>query len=362
MKKTARKSELAARTLGDPRWNDVVSRNADKDGNFVYSVETTEVYCRPSCGGRTPAPENVRFFDNNAEAEAAGYRPCLRCRPDLPPQGERHAAMIADLCRRMESAETPPGLKELAEMAGMSMFHIHRIFKAVTGVTPKAYMSEVQNRRMRDNLAMERSITAAIYNSGYGSSSRFYEHSNRRLGMTPKSFRRGGADASIVFSVTTCWLGFVLVAASEKGVCAITMGEKSEPLVKELYAMFPDAELISGDEKFDAMIAKVVSFIEQPGAGLDLPLDVRGTAFQHRVWKALLDIPSGMTVSYAELAKRIGRPKAIRAVTQACDANKLAVAIPCHRVVRSDGELSGYRWELKRKKALIKKEKEFAAP
>lgn len=360
MTRNDKKAEQAERTRNDPRWRDVVARNAEKDGTFVYSVESTGVYCRPSCGGRTPAPENVRFNTDNASAEAAGYRACLRCRPDLPPLAERQAAAVADLCRKMEEAETAPGLRELAEMSGMSMFHLHRVFKAVTGVTPKAYMNAIKSRRMRDNLASKRTITAAIYSSGYGSSSRFYEQSGRRLGMMPKAFRRGGANASIVFSVAECWLGFVLVAASGKGVCAITMGEKREPLIKELYAMFPDAELIAGDKDFDALIVRVVAFVEQPGIGLELPLDVRGTAFQHRVWKALLDIPCGETVSYAELAQRIGSPKSVRAVAQACSANKLAVAIPCHRVVRSDGELAGYRWELKRKRALIKREKEFA--
>ena len=346
----------------DQRWNDLLRRNAAKDGKFVYSVEGTGIYCQPSCGGRLPAPETVSFFDSAADAEKAGLRPCQRCRPDLPPRSERHAVMVAELCKYMEESEDSPSLQSLADMAGISMYHLHRIFKSITGVTPKAYADEVRTRKMRRNLNRKTTITAAIYNSGYGSSSRFYEQSGRRLGMTPRDFRRGGSDVSIVFSVTECWLGFVLVAASQKGICAITMGEAREPLVKELYSMFPEAESIAGDGDFDRLVARIVSFIEQPGEGLDLPLDVQGTAFQHRVWKALLAVPSGTTVSYAELAKRIGSPKAVRAVAQACDANKIAVAIPCHRVIRSDGELSSYRWEAKRKRALIEKEKEYAAP
>ncbi len=356
----AKKQEQAARTLADPRWQDIVSRNREKDGAFVYSVETTGVYCAPSCGGRRPLPENVRFHHTTSQAEAAGYRACRRCRPDVPPLAERQAGMIAALCQAMEKAETPLSLGDLAELAGVSMYHLHRTFKTVTGVTPKAYMNEVRNRRMRDNIVGKRSITAAVYSSGYGSSSRFYEQAGRRLGMQPKTFRRGGVDASIVFSVAPCWLGFVLVAASEKGVCAISMGEKRAVLIKELHSLFPEARRITGDTEFDALVRQVVSYIEQPSIGLDLPLDVRGTVFQHRVWQALRTIPSGTTVSYAELAKRIGSAKAVRAVARACAANTLAVAIPCHRVVRSDGGLAGYRWDEKRKRALLDREKKAA--
>lgn len=361
MKKNGTKTRNASRAPDEAHWRDIVGRNAAKDGIFVYSVRSTGVYCQPSCASRTPARENVRIHDSSDDAEREGFRACRRCRPDLPPRSERHAAIVADLCRRMEDSDEPLGLRDLAEAAGMSMYYLHRVFKSIIGVTPKAYADEVRNRRMRSNLGRRGStVTSAIYGSGYGSSSRFYEKSTRRLGMTPTNFRRGGANASIVFSVAECWLGHVLVAASEKGICAITMGGKPEPLIQELHSMFPGAESISGDRDFDRLVAKVVSYIERPVAGLDLPLDVQGTAFQQRVWKALLDIPSGTTVSYAELAGRIGSPRAVRAVARACASNRLAVAIPCHRVVRSDGGLSGYRWEEKRKKALLGKEKELA--
>ena len=342
--------------LSDPRYASVVARDPKADGQFFYSVKTTGVYCRPSCGSRTPRPENVGFFLTTAEAENAGFRPCKRCKPDQPSLGDQHAELVASLCRQIESAETPPSLEMLAQTAQMSTFHLHRIFKAVTGVTPKAYAAAHRAKKVREELIRGGSVTEAIYEAGYNSNGRFYEESNQLLGMTPKNFRAGGANAVIRFAVGECSLGTILVAASERGVCAILMGDDPDALARDLQDRFPKADFIGGDAAFEQLVAKVVGFVEMPKLGLDLPLDVRGTAFQQRVWQALREIPAGSTASYAEIAQRIGAPKAVRAVAGACAANALAVAIPCHRVVRNDGSLSGYRWGVERKRALLERE------
>lgn len=344
--------------LSDPRWASVVARDPKADGQFYYSVKTTGVYCRPSCGSRTPRPENVGFFLTATEAEHAGFRPCKRCKPDQPPLAEQHAELVAGLCRQIESAETPPSLDALARAARMSTYHLHRVFKAVTGVTPKAYAAAHRANKVRDELIRRDSVTEAIYESGYNANSRFYEESNRLLGMTPTAFRGGGAKAVIRFAIGQCTLGAILVAASERGVCAILIGDDPEALARDLQDRFPKADLIGGDAEFEQLVAKVVGFVEMPKLGLDLPLDVRGTAFQQRVWQALREIPAGSTVSYTEIAQRIGSPKAVRAVAGACAANALAVAIPCHRVVRNDSNLSGYRWGVERKRALLEREAE----
>jgi len=342
----------------DPRWTALVNRDPAFDGKFVYSVKTTGVYCRPTCPSRLAKPENIAFHADCAEAEKAGFRPCLRCRPNEASLAERHAAVIAEACRRIEAAEELPVLDELARSVGMSPYHFHRLFKSVTGLTPKAYGAAHRARRVRDQLAEGKSsVTEAIYDAGFNSSSRFYETSNEVLGMTPSAFRAGGAEAEIKFAVAECSLGAILVAASEKGVCAISLGDDPEKLVHDLQDRFPKARLIGGDAEFEKLVAKVVGFVEAPAIGLDLPLDVRGTAFQERVWQALRNIPAGETASYSDIAARIGAPKAVRAVAQACAANKIAVAIPCHRVVRNDGGISGYRWGVERKQALLRRER-----
>jgi AraC family transcriptional regulator, regulatory protein of adaptative response / methylated-DNA-[protein]-cysteine methyltransferase len=350
----------AAATTSDPRWEAVLARDPAWDGRFFYSVSSTGVYCRPSCAARTARPENVRFFRTAAEAEKAGFRPCKRCRPDQPSLRERQASRVAELCRMIESAEEMPTLQDLAEAAEMSPYHLHRIFKAVTGLTPKAYGAAHRANLVRAELGAElgraETVTEAIYGAGYSSSGRFYEKSNQILGMTPSDYRGGGAGAEIRFAVGACSLGAILVAASRRGVCAISISDDPDLLVRDLQHRFPRADLVGGDSEFEQLVAKVVGFVESPALGLDLPLDIRGTAFQQRVWQALLQIPAGSTVSYTELARRIGAPKAVRAVAQACAANKLAVAIPCHRVVRNDGALSGYRWGVERKRALLERE------
>jgi len=344
---------LAAATESDPHWAQVLARDPKAEGSFVYSVRTTGVYCRPSCGARTPKPENVRFHPTAADAERAGFRPCKRCKPDQPSPAERRAELVAELCRRIESAETPPTLRELGHQAGISVFHLQRVFKAVTGLTPRGYAEAHRARRVRAELQLAPTVTEAIYGAGYGSSGRFYENSGRLLGMTPTRYRAGGADTRIRFAIGECSLGAILVAATERGVCAIFMGDDPDALARDLQDRFSRAELIGGDAGFERLVSRVVGLVEAPGREFDLPLDVRGTAFQQRVWQALREIPPGATASYADIARRIGSPKSVRAVARACGANPVAVAIPCHRVVRTDGALSGYRWGVERKRALL---------
>jgi AraC family transcriptional regulator of adaptative response/methylated-DNA-[protein]-cysteine methyltransferase len=343
-------------TTDEARWEAVKRRDRAADGVFYYSVRTTGVYCRPSCGARLPRRENVAFHQNPAAAEKAGFRPCKRCRPTEAALAERQAAAVAKACRLIERADELPSLAALAKAAGMSRFHFHRVFKQVTGVTPKAYADAHRARRVRAALGESGSVTAAIYDAGFNSSGRFYAASTDLLGMTPRDFRAGGPGAEIRFAVGQCSLGAILVAATDKGVCAITLGDDPDALVRELQDRFPKARLIGGDAEFERLVAKVVGFVEAPAQGLDLPLDLRGTAFQQRVWEALRKIPAGRTATYTEIAKRIGRPKAVRAVAAACADNPVAVAIPCHRVVRLDGNLAGYRWGIARKRALLDKE------
>jgi AraC family transcriptional regulator of adaptative response/methylated-DNA-[protein]-cysteine methyltransferase len=338
------------------RWDAVQRRDQQADGLFYYSVRSTGVYCRPSCGARPALRRNVAFHANCADAEQAGFRACLRCKPDQPPLAERHAQAVAQACRLIDSAEEALDLDSLAQACGMSRFHFHRIFKAHTGITPKAYAAAQRAQRLQQGLAKAPSVTDAIYAAGFNSSGRFYAASNGVLGMSPKAFRAGGSGASIRFAIGACSLGAILVAATDKGICAILMGDDPELLARDLQDRFPRAELRGAEADFEATVAKVVGFVESPGIGLDLPLDVRGTAFQQRVWQALRAIPSGSTVSYAELAERVGLPSGARAIAGACAANPVAVAIPCHRVVRQDGSISGYRWGVERKAALLKRE------
>jgi AraC family transcriptional regulator, regulatory protein of adaptative response / methylated-DNA-[protein]-cysteine methyltransferase len=350
-------TELAAATEQDPRWRCVVARDASADGAFVYAVKTTGVYCRPSCPSRGAKPQNVSFYASPVEAETAGFRACLRCNPNGQSSAEVNAAIVVEACRLIEESEELLKLDELAASVGMSPYYFHRLFKAITGLTPRAYGVAYRARKVRSNLADDKtSVTDAIYSAGFSSSSRFYERSNAVLGMTPTTFRQGGKNTDIRFAVGQSLLGAILVACSDKGVCAIALGDDPDALVRDLQDRFPVANLIGGDSDFERLIAQVVGFIEAPQIGFDLPLDVRGTAFQQRVWQALREIPLGQTATYTDIAMRIGEPKAARAVAQACAANRIAVAIPCHRVVRTDGSLSGYRWGVERKHALLEKE------
>ena len=343
-------------TTDEARWAAVQRRDSDADGQFWYAVRTTGVYCRPSCGARPALRANISFHVSTAAAEQAGFRPCLRCKPDQPPLAERHAALVERICRVIESAETEPDLLTLAEAANISQFHLHRIFKAHTGVTPKEYAAAQRQRRMQQNLVRQPTVTDAIYAAGFNSSGRFYATTQGALGMTPTAFRAGGKGATIRFAIAQCSLGAILVASTDVGICAILLGDDPDALARELQDRFPKAELIGAELAYEETVAKVIGLVEAPELGLDLPLDVRGTAFQQRVWQVLRTIPAGRKVSYTELAQMVGAPKSVRAVAGACAANALAVAIPCHRVVRTDGSLSGYRWGVQRKQALLERE------
>lgn len=340
----------------DPRWAAVRARDPKADGKFFYSVKTTGVYCRPSCPSRRARAENVAFHATRSAAERAGFRPCKRCKPDQPSLAAQHAALVAKICRRIESDDSALSLAALAKEARLSPYHFHRVFKAVTGLTPKAYAAAHRSRRVRSALAHSQTVTEAIFDAGFNSGGRFYANSDEVLGMTPTDYRAGGAHADIRFAVGECSLGSILVATSQKGVCAILLGDDPDQLARDLQDRFARANLIGGDKEFERLVAKIVGFVETPARGLDLPLDVRGTAFQQRVWQAVRKIPAGSTASYSDIAQRIGAPKSVRAVAQACAANAIAIAIPCHRVVRTDGALSGYRWGVERKRVLLERE------
>lgn len=336
-------------------WQAVQSRDRAADGRFVYAVRSTGVYCKPSCPSRPARRENVSFHADPAAARAAGYRACKRCKPDGA-EADGARAGIVRACRAIEAAEELPDLASLAALAGLSRFHFHRQFKAATGVTPKAYAAAHRSQRVRAALQAGAPVTDAFYAAGYNSNARFYHDAPAILGMTPSAYRAGGPQEEIRFAIGECSLGAILVAATDKGLCAILLGDDPEALARDLQDRFPRASLHGDDPAFARTVAIVVGFVEAPRIGLDLPLDIRGTAFQQRVWQALRAIPPGATASYADIAARIGEPRAVRAVAQACGANALAVAIPCHRVVKRDGALSGYRWGVQRKQALLERE------
>ncbi|MGH9164193.1 MAG: bifunctional DNA-binding transcriptional regulator/O6-methylguanine-DNA methyltransferase Ada [Acidimicrobiales bacterium] len=341
----------------DRRWAAVEGRDAAVDGSFVYGVLTTGVFCRPSCPSRRPRRENVRFFETAAQAEASGLRPCKRCRPTGQGIQARRAELVAAACRIIDGAEEAPALAALAAEVGVGRFHLHRVFKEETGITPKAYADAARAARVRRRLRDGGPVTGAIYGAGFASNGPFYASSNERLGMTPSQFRDGAAEVEVRFAVGQCSLGAILVAVSPRGVCAIEFGDDADLLVRQLQDRFHAAHLVGDDDEFAAVMARAVALVEDPGGDREaLPLDVRGTAFQERVWQALRRVPPGSTVSYAQVAAMIGAPRSVRAVAGACAANHLAVAIPCHRVVRTDGDLSGYRWGVERKATLLERE------
>lgn len=340
----------------DPRWGAVRRRDARFDGAFVYAVVTTGVYCRPGCGARMPRPENVSFYATAGEAEAAGFRPCKRCRPDGSSRAEREAKTVEALCRLIDERDEVPTLDELAAHVGLSPFHVHRLFKRITGLTPRAYAEARRANRVRAELDAGRPVTEVIYGTGFESASRFYAQARQSLGMTPSQYRKRGKGLRIRFAVGECSLGSVLVAATERGVCCILLGDDPEALLADLQRRFSSAQLVGADAEFERTVARVVRLIEAPGQGISLPLDIQGTVFQQRVWQAITKIPAGQTMTYTELARMIGASGSARAVASACGANPLAVAIPCHRVVRTDGGLAGYRWGIERKRELLERE------
>ncbi|MCB5189940.1 bifunctional DNA-binding transcriptional regulator/O6-methylguanine-DNA methyltransferase Ada [Methylobacillus arboreus] len=351
------KEQTRSAIENDPRWQAVSHRDASLDGQFYYAVHSTGIYCRPSCPARKPKPEHVSFYPSALAAAQAGFRPCKRCKPDqILPQAP-HMGLIMEACKLMEK-NPDIQLPQLAAKLGISQFHFHRVFRAMTGVTPKQYATAIRLRRVKTGLQQGTNVTDAIYDAGFNTPGRFYVQAEGSLGMTPTSYKKGGMHKRIEYGMAECALGQMLVAATDKGISAILLGDNADTLLTELRSIFPHAELVWGNSGFEQLLAKVVELVVNPTQAVELPLDIQGTAFQQRVWQLLRAIPPGQTVSYSELAQQLGAPNAIRAVASACAANKLAVAIPCHRVLRSDGQLAGYRWGLQRKRALLDKESE----
>ncbi len=346
-------------TNAEQRWLLIRQRDDSAANLFIYAVKTTGVFCRPGCSSRLPNRKNVIFYDDAGQARAAGFRPCKRCRPDSDESRPELTEAISTACRLIEESVEQPSLNQLASAVGYSPSHLHRLFKQAVGVTPKAYAAMCRSNRVRSQLQSDKSVTEAVYSAGYGTSSRFYEESDAVLGMKPSEYRDGAAGIAICASVATTSLGLLLVAATERGLCALEFGEDETELLQRLRNRFPHAVLQESDE-FEDWVTRVVEFVDVPSRGLSLPLDIQGTAFQKRVWEALRNIPAGRTATYSEMARRLGQPRAARAVASACAANKLAVAVPCHRVVRNDGGLGGYRWGLERKKELLWREAEQA--
>jgi AraC family transcriptional regulator of adaptative response/methylated-DNA-[protein]-cysteine methyltransferase len=340
----------------DLMWDKVLHR---EPGDFLYAVTTMGVYCRPGCPSPRPLRRNVRFFRSIDQAEDAGFRACRRC----DPKGERaHIAqeVVRDACAFIEAAAEVPSLEKLADRAGYSRFHFLRMFRAHTGLTPRSYAEGVRARRLHAALAAGERVVDAVAEAGFGSESRVYERTGALLGMTPGAARRGGAGEVIRTAFADTPFGRLLVGATDKGVCFIGFAEPDEALLGDLRRRFPKAELIADDAALADTVAAVVHFIEEPRQALSLPLDLRGTVFQQRVWQALRQIPPGETRSYGEIAAMLGEPRAVRAVARSCATNPVSLAVPCHRVVGKDGDLTGYRWGLPRKRALLQRERELA--
>ncbi len=338
------------------RWQAICARDASADGAFVFAVTTTGIYCRPSCPARRPKRENVRFFALPREAEAAGFRPCRRCRPRDLSTAQRHALLIEAACRQIETSAREPTLAELANAAGLSPSYFHRLFRAVVGVTPKHYARTARAGALRQTVRKAPSVTAAAFESGHESLRRFYDRALAALGMTPRAFRAGAEGEVILFAAAPSTLGVVTAAFTRRGVCAVRLNDRAADGEAELRALFPKACLVAAGNRLTSLIAQVVAAIEEPARAAELPLDIRGTAFEQRVWRALRDIPVGTTASYSAIAAGIGAPMAQRAVARACGANPAAVLVPCHRVVRADGGLGGYRWGIARKERLLARE------
>jgi AraC family transcriptional regulator of adaptative response/methylated-DNA-[protein]-cysteine methyltransferase len=339
----------------EARYQAVRARDPRADGMFYYAVVTTGVYCRPTCAARPALRRNVRFHDTPDDAERAGFRPCQRCHPREPPAAQREARLVEEARAALESSEAPVKLAALAAAAGLSPSHFHRLFRRQAGMTPREYAAASRLRRFGEAVRAGSTVTSAIYEAGYSSSGRFYE-AGGALGMTASELRQGGRGLRMRTAILTCSLGHALVAATERGVCLVAFADAPRGLERELRQRFPEATIDPPDEAIERLAAAVVAAVDT-GQPADVPLDLLGTAFQQRVWRALRDIPRGTTITYAELARRIGAPRAVRAVGTACGANPAAVVVPCHRVVRGDGGLGGYRWGLARKKTLLARER-----
>ncbi|GBD16380.1 Bifunctional transcriptional activator/DNA repair enzyme Ada [bacterium HR26] len=343
-------------------WRAVLERDRRFDGQFVFAVRTTGVYCRPSCPARRPRREHVVFFTCPEEAEHAGFRPCRRCHPHRARPPEPNRELVERVCRALEEWEGElPSLKELAQQFAVSPFHLHRTFKRITGVTPRQYADARRQERFRHELRNGGSVSGALYDAGYGASSSLYEGVDMTLGMTPGTYRRGGRGATILYTLVPCPLGYLLVAATERGICAVRLGDTESELEDGLRREFPAARLERDEATLGRWVRELLDYLEGNQPHLDLPLDVRATAFQRRVWEALRAIPRGSTRSYREIAEAIGQPTAARAVARACAANPVALVVPCHRVVREDGGLGGYRWGIERKRALLDLERRGSA-
>lgn len=353
--------ETAVYDTDTDRWTAVANRDRNADGHFVYGVSTTGVYCRPWCASRLPSRKNVAFFRTSSEARDAGFRGCRRCDPAGESPLRRRAEVIARAIRSIEASRKAPSLAELAREAGMSPSHFRRSFEAATGLSPKRYSSAVAGGRIRRALDSEPSVSSAVFAAGYEAPSRFYAEAHRRLGMSPGAYRRGGPGEVLRIAVAESSLGTVLVAATDRGVCAVELGSDPEHLLSAFQDRYPAARVIGGDSAFESVVARVITAVEDPGAVPELPLDIRGTAFQETVWATLRAIPAGETRTYSEVAEAIGRPKAARAVAGACASNEIGVLVPCHRVVRTDGGLGGYRWGIERKARLLRRERDRTA-
>lgn len=346
-------------TLNDEcRWQAVLDRDVTADGQFVFAVITTGIFCRPSCRARHALRQNVRFYADASAAREAGFRPCKRCQPDRTDPKQQRIEKVVQACRLLEQEQSLT-LDELAQTVAVSASHFHRQFKAITGMTPRAWQQAWRAKNVRKTLTQNETITGALLEAGFSSSSQFYRHADTTLGMTAGQFRTGGDGQIIRYTLQTCKLGRCLVAVSARGICAVLPGDNDDALIAELMQLFPHAERQEADPVFAHQVADVVSLIDGQSETLTLPLDIRGTAFQQQVWRALQQIPAGETRSYQQVAESIGKPGAVRAVANACAANKLAVIIPCHRVVRQSGVLSGYRWGTERKAELLRREAEL---
>src|ERR1039457_579867 len=338
----------------ETQWRQVMERDARQDGRFVFAVRTTGIYCRPSCPSRRPRRDSVEFFPDPHEAERAGYRACLRCKPTEISAQAQFATRARQL---LDEAEGVLTLAELSKRVGGSPFHLQRLFKRATGLSPREYQSARRMQHVKHGLRKGDDVTTALYDAGFGSPSRLYEKSSQQLGMTPGAYRRGGAGMTIQYAIVPSPLGRLLVAATSRGLCAVRFGENASELERELREEFRAAEIRRDDAALQPYLQPLLASLRGENATIDLPLDVRATAFQKKVWDALREIPAGETLSYSEVARAIGDPKAVRAVATACASNPVALAVPCHRVVRRDGELAGYRWGIERKKKLLEQER-----